>query len=179
MKLIGVKEFASQSSWKELSASLLVHDYTCNGCLSTTDVDLCRDPSLQSEEPSCQHCHTEYDMELIERRLIAMLQNLVDSYGFVAHVHLARLVLVTVNFTHSLCSPSIRRYLVTDLICVKCGNANAEHLRKACQCCGATDLKSMRPLQEVESELRTMGNVARMQNMTVLDSMVQDVLRSM
>lgn len=85
MKLIGVKEFASQSSWKELSASLLVHDYTCNGCLSTTDVDLCRDPSLQSEEPSCQHCHTEYDMELIERRLIAMLQNLVDSYGFVAH----------------------------------------------------------------------------------------------
>lgn len=146
LKLIGVKEFASQSSWKELAASLLVHDYTCSGCLSTTDVDLCRDPSLQSEEPCCQHCHTEYDMELIERRLIGMLQNLVDSY------------------------------LVTDLTCVKCGSTNAEHLRKTCQYCGAMDMKAMRPKEQIVAELRTLANVARMQTMGVLEAMVNDVL---
>ena len=146
LKLIGVKEFASQSSWKELAASLLVLDYTCGGCLSTSDLDLCRDPSLQSEEPCCQHCHTEYDMELIERRLIGMLQNLVDSY------------------------------LVTDLTCVKCGSNNAEHLRKTCQHCGAMDMKAMRPKEEILAELRTLGNVARMQTMHVLESLVNDVL---
>ena len=146
LRLIHVKEFSTEASFKAPAKSLLVHDVFCQGCLDVSDCDVCMDPAMQEETPCCQICGTERDIDELERRLIGRLQSLVDSY------------------------------LLSDVRCSKCGSINSEHLRRACQCCGATDLRSMRNKGEALSELRTLRNVAGLQGMAVLGSMVEDVL---
>jgi len=146
LRLIHVKEFSTEATFRAPAKSLLVHDVFCKGCLDVSDCDVCMDPAMQEETPCCQICGTERDSDELERRLVGRLQGVVDSY------------------------------LLSDVRCSKCGSINSEHLRRACQCCGGTELKGMRERGEAVSELRTLEKVAGVQGMAVLGDMVREVL---
>jgi DNA polymerase epsilon subunit 1 len=106
LRMIHVKEFSPEAAWKDPCASLLITDVSCPDCLDTQDLDVCRDPFLQQECPCCNLCGAERDTDLLERKLIAALQSLVDSY------------------------------LVQDTKCIKCGLSGTQHLRRGCDVCG-------------------------------------------
>lgn len=106
LRLIHVKEFGSEAAWRDPCKSLVLPDVVCPSCQDCQDIDLCRDPRVQSGDWCCAGCGAARDVAAIEARLASSLRELVN------------------------------RYLVQDLKCGKCGTATTQHLKKQCDICG-------------------------------------------
>jgi len=106
LKLIHVKEFGSEAAWHDPCKSLVLPDVVCPSCQDCQDIDLCRDPAVQSKDWRCRACGAERDVAVLEARLAASLRALVESY------------------------------LVQDLKCAKCGTAATQHMQRQCDVCG-------------------------------------------
>jgi len=106
LKMIHVKEFSPEALWKDPCASLIIQDIICPSCQDCQDIDLCRDPSLQEGDVRCQLCGMQRDIEVLEMKLMSILQNTVDAY------------------------------LLQDVKCKKCGATGAQHVQRQCDICG-------------------------------------------
>ena len=87
LKLVHEKEFSPQVvQGIEPSLVLVVPDVICEGCQSSTDLDICRDPYLNYEEENmkgdwkCRSCETPLNKGLIERRLVELVNRRVAGY---------------------------------------------------------------------------------------------------
>lgn len=106
LKMIHVKEFSPEASWRDPCASLVIQDVICPSCQDCQDLDLCRDPSLQQGDIRCHLCGMPRDIDALEMKVVSMLQNTVDAY------------------------------LVQDVKCKKCGATGAQHVQRQCDICG-------------------------------------------
>ncbi|KAL3922010.1 MAG: hypothetical protein SGILL_002437 [Bacillariaceae sp.] len=88
---IGVAEYSSLAKWKNPCSTMMLPDCYCKECQETRDVNLCYLPPLdgdyeEGERPSkqihwfCEDCGTEYDVGIIEQRMIDQAQKSLLRY---------------------------------------------------------------------------------------------------
>ncbi|WFD27179.1 DNA-directed DNA polymerase [Malassezia nana] len=111
LDLIGVREFAPAAEWRNPCLSFRLPWVICHFCNDDRTLDLCRDADLIASAPQkewhCLRCHTLYDRDSIELRLIAMVQQ------------------------------QIAQHATQDLHCSRCGRINTHNLAPYCTCSGA------------------------------------------
>lgn len=69
LRLLGVREFATEGVWVNPSLSFVLVEVHCGYCGHCRDLDLCRDPDW-----NCGECGNQYEHEAIENRLITLVQ---------------------------------------------------------------------------------------------------------
>jgi len=81
---VGVQEYSADSVWKNPCASYIVPDLYCSECHECRDVNLCVLPPLLEEDQKatweCLDCNSPYNIELIECRVIDMIQRESAQY---------------------------------------------------------------------------------------------------
>ncbi|EFC40096.1 predicted protein [Naegleria gruberi] len=78
LKLLGVKEFSSESMFKRSQNIFKVPDMICSFCSSCCDLELGK-PTTENIF-KCKHCSNDFDKSLIEGRLIDYVQNKMVGY---------------------------------------------------------------------------------------------------
>ena len=106
LKMIHVKEFGPDASWRDPCKTLVLPDVVCHSCQDCQDVDLCRDPRIQNRDWRCGVCGAERDRAALEGRLADALRALGSAYQ------------------------------LQDLKCCKCGTVATNHLQRQCDVCG-------------------------------------------
>lgn len=106
LRLIHIKEFGPEASWKDPCMTLVLPDVICPTCQDCQDVDLCRDPRIQKQDWRCGMCGTSRDPSELESRLAVALRALHETYQ------------------------------VQDLKCIKCSTVATNHLQRQCDVCG-------------------------------------------
>merc|ERR1712216_467592 len=120
LRVLKVREFSDQAKFQNPSRCVVLPDVFCssNVCASARDVDLCREGDIVASvtrlpngglatSMRCHHCEMEYDMDMIEQRLVQAVQQLVMSYT------------------------------TQDLRCAKCFRAASSLLTEYCECSGS------------------------------------------
>ena len=142
LELIGVKEFASEATFRNPCEPLKLSNVPCRICDSLRDFDFCRDPDLipnnteMNQRWLCSSCGGEYDRLVIEMTLIEMLHSLERS------------------FTQQ------------DLKCSKCKQVRSDNVSRYCQCSGPYQLTMNKV--DLRRRLRTVVNVAIVHNLSRL-----------
>lgn len=135
LRMVHVKEFGPESSWKDPCASLVIPDIVCPSCQNCQDLDMCRDPTLQVDGAIlCPVCNAQRDMDALEMKLINSFRSMMDAYS------------------------------IQDLKCNKCGTTATEHLQQQCDCCGG-HLGATMPPKDVRKRIQTFKRVAEAQKM--------------
>merc|ERR1711908_43076 len=83
LRIIHQKEFAAEvQSGVEPSLILVLPDVICHSCQDVFDLDICRNKMVTeaSEVWPCKQCGEPLDKDLIERRLIDILNKRVVAY---------------------------------------------------------------------------------------------------
>lgn len=140
LKMIHVKEFSPEAVWKDPCASLVIQDVICPSCQDCQDLDLCRDPSLQHGDIQCQLCGMPRDVDALELKVLAMLQNTVDAY------------------------------LLQDVKCGKCGATGAQHVQRQCDICGGHMDTTKSPQQTLDTiaVIRRVSEIQNMETLKSL-----------
>ncbi|KAF9451608.1 DUF1744-domain-containing protein [Macrolepiota fuliginosa MF-IS2] len=150
LELVGVREFASEATFKNPCEPLKLFNVPCSHCDVLRDIDFCRDPDLGSSTQSavpkwyCSSCNGEYDRVAIEFMLIGVLRS------------------IEANFTQQ------------DLRCPKCKQIRSDNLSRHCQCSGSYLYTSSKA--DVRRKLRTMVNIAIFYNLPRLKECSQLLL---
>ena len=76
-----VREFASEASFTNPSASLWLRGLLCAECCASRDVDLCRDEGIKIGGWKCEACEAGYDRLAVEERLVAEVQGWVVQWA--------------------------------------------------------------------------------------------------
>ncbi|KAF1956506.1 DUF1744-domain-containing protein [Byssothecium circinans] len=158
LNLFDIREFSSEASFQNPSASLMLRGIICDECTASRDLDLCRDASLlptslpttassTTDPPSltnwkCTTCHTPFAENAIEERLIADVQKLVLEWQ------------------------------VQDLKCGKCGKLRSNEFMEHCACAG--EWVATKSLAEVRRRLGVYGGVAGFFGLGMLGSVVAE-----
>jgi len=121
LKILREQEFSSAAAdATEPSLILVLPDVTCDKCLSSTDLDICRDMLLNTERGhntdqkgghndenwKCKYCDDYLNKGHIERRLVDLLNRRIVSYQ------------------------------LQDLKCVKCKMVKNSLVSRYCECTG-------------------------------------------
>jgi len=80
---VGVQEYSTSSIWRNPCASFIVSDLYCSECHECRDVNLCvLPPPMEGEKVTweCLDCNSPYNIELIECRVIDMIQRESAQY---------------------------------------------------------------------------------------------------
>lgn len=123
LRLLGVREFASESEFRNPALPVPLRDVICTYCNAVVDLDVARDARLwtghkrgtddreNSTEPrpfwACEYCGNHYDMRQIELDLMRSAQRLYTAYQ------------------------------VQDLVCKRCNMVKRENMSTHCSCSGA------------------------------------------
>jgi hypothetical protein len=107
----------------------------CNDC---RDLDLCRDPTLLTEEWHCgqPQCGQPYDREVMENALLQIARQ------------------------------RERQYHLQDLVCVRCNQVKAAHLAEQCACAGS--FKCKEDATEFRKKMQVIFNIASRQKFQLL-----------
>eukprot|EP00967_Tisochrysis_lutea_P133444 scaffold234274_cov26-Tisochrysis_lutea.AAC.1 len=73
LKLLGVAEFAAESRFVNPCRTYVMPDAGCSFCHHVRDIDMCRDATA-SREWLCTACGSPFEPEIIEARLVAVVQ---------------------------------------------------------------------------------------------------------
>jgi DNA polymerase epsilon subunit 1 len=156
LNLFEIREFSTDASFQNPSASLAIRSVICDECTATRDLDLCRDSSLLPPPSSstdqtaplpkwkCDNCHSAYDKLRIEEQMVAEVQKLVLEWS------------------------------VQDLKCGKCGRLRSNEFMEHCACAGEWVATKQRG--EVKKRLGVYRNVAGFYGLKMLDAVVQECL---
>lgn len=145
LRLLGVREFASEAQFTDPALPVPLHDVICTYCNAVVDLDIARDARLwtdQGQEQSvqdgtesskpywaCEYCGNPYDMHQIELDLIRTAQKLYSAYQ------------------------------VQDLICKRCNMVKRENMTLHCNCSGSPfELSVDRPM--LHKQLHALRSVA-------------------
>jgi DNA polymerase epsilon subunit 1 len=162
LKLLEIREFSEQASFRNPSASCVVKGLVCEECCSVRDLDLCRDidvlpaPSTdgimadnRSEKVlprwKCQMCGSSFDRLGIEEKLIACVHRFF--------------VLWTTQ----------------DLKCVRCGRLRTNEFMEHCACAGEWIETVKR--EEILKEVQILESVAQWYGLGMLEEVCKEVLK--
>jgi len=106
---IGVAEYSSLAKWRNPCPKLMLPDCFCKECQESRDINVCYVAPAEEDEDKaihwfCEDCGTEYDVAVIERRLIE-------------HAH-----------------KKMVRYQLQDLRCTKTNRVSTRSLARVSQC---------------------------------------------
>lgn len=76
-QICNVREYGKEATFEDPSRSLILSDVFCTSCNECQDVDLCK----ESQAHICS-CGERYDMELMESRLIEVVQDMAVFFLF-------------------------------------------------------------------------------------------------
>ena len=92
LRVLKVREFSDQAKFQNPSRCVVLPDVFCssNVCASARDVDLCREGDIVASvtrlpngglatSMRCHHCEMEYDMDMIEQRLVQAVQQVCPA----------------------------------------------------------------------------------------------------
>ena len=139
LRLVGVRDFSPESQWQNPSLVFVLHDVICEACNKVADLDLCRNPTLTTDEVSVDErwrctCGNQYNLGTIEHRLVDQVEAL---------------------FTKS---------QLQDLRCTKCGSIKVDNLREYCDCSGRFECSEAKP-EELLKQLNVYKRVAQWHKM--------------
>lgn len=82
---LGVQEYAAETKWVNPCTNFIVPDVVCSECADSRDVDLCVLPPPDEDGAvnsslSCMECGATYDKEIIERRLITVVERKMTRF---------------------------------------------------------------------------------------------------
>ena len=149
LDLIGVREFASEATFRNPCEPLKLSNVPCRHCDYLRDFDFCRDPELLPDNVNvnpkwyCANCGGEYDRVAIEFALIEMTRTLE------------------------------RAFAQQDLRCGKCQQIQSDNVSRNCTKCSGPYQLTMNKA-DARRKLRTIVNVAREYNLTRLKVRMSD-----
>ena len=139
LDLIGVREFASEATFRNPCEPLKLSNVPCRHCDVLRDFDFCRDPELLPSHTEvnpkwlCTNCGGEYDRVAIEFMLIGVTRNLE------------------------------RAFAQQDLRCSKCQQIQSDNVSRWCKCSGSYQFTMNK--SDIRRKLRTIANVAKEYNL--------------
>jgi len=80
---VGIQEYSIEAKWQNPCASFMLPDIFCTVCQESRGIDLCILPPPNEEQIAtwtCDECHTAYDSECIERRLLDIVEKKCIRY---------------------------------------------------------------------------------------------------
>ena len=80
---VGIQEYSIEAKWQNPCASFVLPNVYCIECQESRDVDLCILPPPDEDQVrmwTCDECHTAYDSECIERRLLDIIEKKCIRY---------------------------------------------------------------------------------------------------
>jgi len=108
-----VREFSDQAKFKDPSRSVVLADVLCssNLCSSARDIDMCREYDViesvtrtaNGGVETTMRCHTcaiEYDMDMLEQRLVQMLHQVNMCVHIRVRVHVCAHACTHTSHTH-------------------------------------------------------------------------------
>ncbi|KAF2758290.1 DUF1744-domain-containing protein [Pseudovirgaria hyperparasitica] len=157
LALFDVREFSSEATFHNPSATLPVRGLVCNECTAIRDIDLCRDSELMPLQISsadsavgpsmakwrCHNCNSSYDKLRIEETLVAK----VERIGL--------------------------EWCTQDLKCSKCARLRANEFMEHCACSGEWVATQNR--EDMRKMLKVFGNMAGFYGLSMLESLVNDM----
>lgn len=134
LDLIGVREFASEATFRNPCEPLKLPNIPCHCCDMLRDFDFCRDQDLlasskeSNQKWACSNCGGEYDRVAIEFALIDMVHQLERSF------------------------------VQQDLRCGKCQQIQSDNVSRWCRCSGPYQFTMNKV--DLRKKLRILVNVA-------------------
>lgn len=172
LTLIHYKEFSVEvQKGNEPSLVLVIPDVICPSCQNARDLDICRDPSLNPKslgqdmgEPledawQCTNCPSLLDKNLIERRLLELLNRRAVTYQL-QDVKCQRCKMVNNNIVSDRCA-------CTGLFEQTVGHQPPEHLKNQ---------NLLNSLTDIRLFVRLLRNFATFHRMFVLRDTSQNLL---
>ncbi|GAB2214864.1 hypothetical protein Drorol1_Dr00019229 [Drosera rotundifolia] len=146
LKYLQVPEFAKEAEFCAPCSSFTLPNVICSYCNDCRDLDLGRDPSLNTQEWRCAvpQCGQPYDREMMENSLLQIVRQ------------------------------RERKYHLQDLVCVKCRMVKDSHLTEQCACGGS--FKCKEDGSEFRRKMRIFYDVAVQQNFQLLKECVSWIL---
>jgi DNA polymerase epsilon subunit 1 len=156
LNLFEIREFSSEASFKNPSASCYIRGLICDECTAMRDIDLCRDASLMPPPPTtempnpmmpkwkCDNCSSPFDRLRIEEMLVADVERLGVEWS------------------------------TQDLKCSKCGKLRTNDFMEHCTCAG--EWECTRKREDVRKRLDVLKSVADFYKMGMLESVVGEAL---
>ncbi|XP_077235840.1 DNA polymerase epsilon catalytic subunit A-like [Tasmannia lanceolata] len=150
LKLVRVREFASEAEFRDPCLSFTLPSVICSYCNDCRDLDLCRDPALLEHEWRCavSQCGQPYNREEMENLLLQIVRQ------------------------------RERLYHLQDLVCLKCNQVKAAHLAEQCGfggSCGGS-FRCKEDASEFLSKMRVFLNVAVYQKFHLLQECISWIL---
>ncbi|KAF9527210.1 hypothetical protein CPB83DRAFT_425605 [Crepidotus variabilis] len=149
LDLIGVREFASEATFRNPCDPLKLPNVPCRHCDVIRDFDFCRDPDLlaTSREANpkwlCNHCGGEYDRVAIEFALIDLVHQLERSF------------------------------VQQDLRCAKCQQIQSDNVSRWCKCSGPYQFTINKG--DPKRKLRTIVNIASQYHLNRLKECAESI----
>lgn len=106
LRLIGVRPFSDQATFRDPCLSFVLQDFICTYCNMCRDLDLCRDPDISNHEWKCSACQHNYSLPLVEAMLVAIVNRRSAAYQ------------------------------IQDLVCIKCHKVKVSNMSQHCPCSG-------------------------------------------
>ncbi|KAG1663133.1 hypothetical protein FOA52_000655 [Chlamydomonas sp. UWO 241] len=129
LKLLHVREFGPQAEFREMCHGFTLPDVICSFCNDCRDLDLCRDDELARHSWNCRVCGHAHEQAAIEGRLVTALR------------------------------AAVREYELQDLVCSRCKQVVAGHLRAGCGLCSG-ELRLSLPADMFRKRLVVFHNIA-------------------
>lgn len=107
LKTLDVQEFSKEAEFQDPIVSYVLSNVICGYCNDCRDLDLLRDPNLVNNLWKCPRCDSTYDKDLIEQRLVDIVQKKMLSYQ------------------------------TQDIYCTRCSNIKSENLSEICMHCSS------------------------------------------
>ncbi|KAM0031519.1 putative DNA-directed DNA polymerase [Helianthus debilis subsp. tardiflorus] len=146
LKLVHVREFASEAQFQKCSIFFTLPNVICSYCNDCRDIDLRENSALLSQEWRCSvpECGQPYDREMMENSLLQIARQ------------------------------RERTYHLQDLVCLKCKQIKAAHLAEHCGCAGSFNLKESATL--FKDKMEVLLNIAVYQKFELLKECVSWIL---
>ncbi|GAB2274640.1 DNA polymerase epsilon catalytic subunit A [Dionaea muscipula] len=146
LKYLQVSEFAQEAEFCIPSSSFTLPNIICSYCNDCRDLDLGRDPSLNTQEWRCAvpQCGQPYDREIMENSLLQIVRQ------------------------------RERLYHLQDLACMRCKMVKDSHLAEQCSCGGS--FKCKEDASQFLKKMKIFYDVAVQQDFQLLKECVSWIL---
>jgi len=159
LALFDVREFSKQGLFENPCGSVKFHQLVCSGCTLSRDLDLCRDEDIIPTAPSASGDNGETGWKCTHCG--TAYDKLALEEDLVGRVY-----------------KLLTKYNTQDLRCCKCKSLRTNEFIEHCGCSGAWELAGI-SREDVVSQVRLFGTVAGYYGLSMLEGVVEAVLKSM
>lgn len=159
LALFDVREFSKQGLFENPCGSVKFHQLVCSGCTLSRDLDLCRDEDIILTAPRASGDNGETGWKC------AHCGTAYDKLALEEEL---------VGRVYKL----LTKYNTQDLRCFKCKSLRTNEFMEHCGCSGAWELAGI-SREDVVSQVRLFGTVAGYYSLSMLEGVVEAVLKNM